>query len=220
MTLEQHQRIKYVILDFGHGGIGSDGKYTTSPAKMYKFSDGTIAYEGVLNRQIGGHVQACLRSHPELEVITTVKVDDPRDLALSYRVRVANSYSKENAIFVSIHCNASPSHNASGFEIYTTKGTTKSDELAECIADSSENALNKVKLKTRYDFSDGDKDKESDFYVLRKTSCPAVLIECGFFDYRPDFNLLSNTLFQGDLGSFIYTGIMNYIEQHNEKINL
>ncbi|WZE63615.1 endolysin [Maribacter phage Panino] len=205
--------IENVILDFGHGGIDSNGNYTTAPSKMHKFPDGTVAYEGLLNRQIGGHVYTCLRSHSELNVVCTVKEDDPRDLSLPWRVRVANSFDEKSTIFVSIHCNASKNHNASGFELFTTKGFTQSDLLAESIATYAEVALDRVSLKTRYDFSDGDKDKEVDFYVLRKTKCPAVLLECGFFDYRPDFDKLNNPLFQADLGSFIYTGIINYINE-------
>lgn len=207
--------IKNIILDFGHGGIDSDGKYTTSPYKMHKFDNGEIAYEGLLNRQIGGHVYTCLRSHSDLNVICTVKEDDPRDLSLSYRVRVANSFAPKETIFISIHCNASTNHNASGFELFTTKGTTKSDELAENIADSVEHLYQDLSINLRYDFSDGDKDKESDFHVLRKTKCPAVLLECGFFDNMKDFKHLKDPLFQANLGSFIYTGILKYINENS-----
>lgn len=208
--------IKNVILDFGHGGLDSNGVYTTAPNKMHTFPDGVVAYEGVLNRQIGGHIYTCLRSHSDLNVVCTVKEDDPRDLSLSYRVKVANSFDPKSSIFVSVHCNASPNHNASGFEIFTTKGLTDSDYLAEDIATAAEHALDRVSLRTRYDLSDGDKDKEVDFYVLRKTKCPAVLLECGFFDFRPDFELLKDPLFQGDFGSFVYTGIINYINGKNK----
>jgi len=207
--------IKTVVLDFGHGGIDQHGQYTTAPAKMYTHSNGETAYEGVLNRQIGGHIYTCLRSHPEFNVVCTVKEDDPRDIALSHRVRVANSFDAKSTIFVSIHCNASPQHNASGFEIFTTKGTTKSDQLAEDIVNAVEHVYQNVNMNLRYDLSDGDKDKEVDFYVLRKTIYPAVLIECGFFDYRLDFDKLKDPIFQGNLGSFIYTGILNYIRRTN-----
>lgn len=206
--------IKNIILDFGHGGIDKNGKYTTAPNKMHTFEDGVVAYEGVLNRQIGGHIYTCLRAHQDLNIVCTVKEDDPRDISLSHRVRVANSFNPKNTIFVSVHCNASPNHNASGFEIFTTKGLTESDSLAESIATSAEHALAKVNLRTRYDLSDGDKDKEADFYVLRKTKCPAVLLECGFFDFRPDFELLKDPFFQGDFGSLVYTGIINYIKRN------
>lgn len=204
---------KNIILDFGHGGLDSSGRYTTTPNKMFVHTNGEPAYEGVLNRQIGGHVYTCTRAHQNLNVICTVKEDDPRDLSLPYRVRVANQFDPRETLFVSIHCNASRYHNASGFEIYTTKGKTKSDALAESIANSVQPVYENVNMKLRYDFSDGDKDKEADFYVLRKTKCPAVLIECGFFDYRPDFDKLKDPIFQGDLGSSIYTGIINFVNQ-------
>tara|TARA_R110000822_G_scaffold305011_1_gene430489 strand:+ start:2209 stop:2838 length:630 start_codon:yes stop_codon:yes gene_type:complete len=207
--------VKNIVLDFGHGGLGSNGLYTTAPAKMHVHVNGETAYEGVLNRQIGGHVYTCLRSHSEFNVVCTVKEDDSRDMALSQRVRVANSFDSKSTIFVSIHCNASPQHNASGFEIFTTNGLTKSDILAEDIINAVEHIYQNVNMKLRYDLSDGDKDKEADFYVLRKTSCPAVLIECGFFDYRLDFDKLKDPIFQGNLGSFIYTGILNYIRRTN-----
>lgn len=200
-----------IVLDFGHGGLDVSGNYTTAPNKMFEFPNGEIAYEGVLNRQIGGHVYTCLRGHSNLNAICTVKEDDSRDIALSHRVRVANSFDPKDTIFVSIHCNASQNHNASGFELFTTKGKTKSDELAQDIANAVEHLYIEKDIKLRYDLSDGDKDKEADFYVLRKTKCPAVLIECGFFDNRKDFDNLKDPLFQANLGSFIYTGILNYI---------
>jgi N-acetylmuramoyl-L-alanine amidase len=209
--------IKTVVLDFGHGGLDINGNYTTAPSKMFTFPDGVVAYEGVINRQIGGHAYTCLRSHADLNIFCTVMEDDPRDISLADRVYMTNAFDPKSTIFVSIHCNASPNHNAQGHEIYTTKGFTESDVLAECIATATEHALGRANIKLRYDFSDGDKDKEADFYVLRKTKCPAVLIECGFFDFRPEFDKLSNPLFQGDYGSMVYTGIINYINGKNKQ---
>ena len=69
-------------------------------------------------------------------------------------------------------------------------------------------------MKLRYDLSDKDKDKESNFKVIRETNCPAVLIECGFFDNEKDFKNLKDPKFQSDLGSRIYTGILNYINEN------
>lgn len=43
--------IKNIIIDPGHGGINSQGVYTTQ-GKSYKFPNGEIAYEGVINRNI------------------------------------------------------------------------------------------------------------------------------------------------------------------------
>ena len=198
--------IKNIVLDFGHGGIDKAGRYTTR-GKWHDFGNGEMAYEGVLNRQIGGILQSYLRSlGHQYHIVTTVNADDPRDLSLSYRVRVANSYPAAETIFISIHCNAFNSK-AKGFEIFTSKGKTKSDDIAESIANEIEPFYNKLQLKLRYDFSDGDKDKERDFYVLRRTNCPAVLLECLFFDNYEEFKLLRDPEFQKELAWRIFLGI-------------
>ncbi len=204
---------KNIILDFGHGGIDRHGNYTTAPNKMYRHDNGETAYEGVINRQIGGIIKSYLRVHNQrLNIITTVNEDDPRDLSLSYRVRVANELDKDETIFVSIHSNASPNHNARGFEIFTTVGETRSDQLATSIGNSVRSFYDRVNLKLRTDFSDGDLDKEVDFYVLRKTKCPAVLLECLFFDQWNDFSHLKSPQFQRDFSWHVYKGILQFID--------
>lgn len=204
--------IKNVVLDFGHGGLDANGRYTTYPSKMAFMSGGRVAYEGVLNRQIGGLVEHLLKSHhPELNVKTTVAADDPRDISLRYRVRVANQYNPRETVFISIHSNAFNGL-ARGFELYTTRGRTNADYLAESIARRVETLYRKINLKLRYDFRDGDRDKEVDFYVLRKTRCPAVLLECLFFDNEKDFDHLNDPEFQTKLALAIYKGILDYIK--------
>lgn len=204
--------MKNIILDFGHGGINNAGQYTTAPSKMFKFPNGEVAYEGVINRQIGGLVEIYLKAHNHLNVITTVKATDPRDLSLRYRVGVANKFDPKDTIFVSIHSNASESHKASGFSIFTTKGLTKSDALATCIGESVKTYYDNLNLRLRFDFySDNDLDKEADFYVLRKTKCPAVLLECLFFDNPQDFKRLTDPEFQKELAWHIYQGIMRFL---------
>lgn len=207
--------MKTIILDFGHGGIDENGDYSTAPSKMFQFPNGEIAYEGVINRQIGGLLEIYLKAHTDLQVVTTVKASDPRDLSLSYRVSVANSYKASDTIFVSIHSNACTNHNASGFSIYTTPGKTKSDDLATSIGEEVKKYYEKLKLKLRFDFySDGDLDTEADFYVLRKTNCPAVLLECLFFDNWDDFVLLKNPEFQKEFAWHVYLGIINYLSKN------
>ncbi len=202
--------IKNIILDFGHGGLDENGKYTTN-GKLHKFNAKEIAYEGVINREIGGILHAYLRSlQPKINIVTTVGADDSRDLSLGYRVRVANQYKASETIFISIHSNAFNGQ-AGGFEIFTTKGVTKSDKLAESIANEVEPFYKELELKLRYDTTDADKDKEVDFYVLRKTNCPAVLLECLFFDNYEEYKLLIDPEFQKELAWNIFTGIKNYI---------
>ena len=203
--------IKNVVLDFGHGGIDEDGNYTTAPKKMHTYDNGEVAYEGVLNRQIGNEIYKCLIEHEELNVVRIPCSCTATDLPLNERVAEANRFDPKRTIFVSVHCNASASHNAGGFEIWTSVGDTESDKLASEVRDMARKAVHRAGMRDRG-------LKESDFYVLRKTKCTAILIECGFFDFKPDFVKLKDPRFQGDLGSMIYTGIINYINGKNRDI--
>lgn len=73
---------------------------------------------------------------------------------------------------------------------YTSKGRTKADELATCIC--NEALKNFAGHHSRTDWSDGDADIEEDFYILKKTRCPAVLTENFFMDNREDLAYITS----------------------------
>lgn len=208
-------KYKRIVLDFGHGGLDKSGHYTTDPkiGKLHKFPNGDVAYEGVINRWLGEAIVDKLRKHlPNLERVMTVHYTDPTDLPLDKRVKVANKYNPSETFFVSIHCNAANTK-ARGFEIFTTEGQNGSDSLAECIADEVEKLYKTLGLQVRFDKSDGDKDKEASFYVLRKTRCLSVLLETLFFDNEEDFKVLRNPDFQERYAEAVVLGIKNFIEK-------
>lgn len=122
------------------------------------------------------------------------------DVPLSERVRRVNQYCNDygasNVVVVSIHINAAGNGTqwmtARGFSVYTSKGKTKSDELATIMCEEAEKSH--VDFKIRKDMSDGDADWEENFTILTKTKCPAVLSENFFMDNEDDVNfLLSQT---------------------------
>lgn len=205
--------IKNIVLDYGHGGMDKYGKYTTAPAKMFVHPNKEIAYEGVINRQIGKRIFDLLSYHKDVNVVETVAYNDPKDTPLVERVLFANRYKASDTLLISIHGNASNSK-ARGFELFTTKGKTKSDDLATCIIEEVEPMYKNLGIPLRYDTSDRDKDKEADFYIIKKVSCIAVLIEVLFFDNFEDFKLLKDEKFQCDFANCVYRGVMKYISQN------
>lgn len=122
-------------------------------------------------------------------------VKETIDVTLEERVRRVNEVCERlgtsNVVLVSIHCNAAGNgdwKNARGWSAYTSKGKTKSDELATMLY--GEAVHNFTGQTIRKDFSDGDPDWEESFYVLRKTKCPAVLTENFFMDNKQDVSYL------------------------------
>lgn len=203
-------KVRNVVIDCGHGGIDPSGNYTTAPGKMHTFPSGEVAYEGVINRAIGEVVEGLLSLYNDINTVFTVHPANYLDVSLKDRIEIVNKLDPKETILVSIHCNAS-NGKGRGFEIFTSRGHTLSDTLAEHICDSVEHVYRKVDMKLRYDLSDGDRDKESDFYVLVKSKCPAVLLECGFFDNESDYEFLKDPFFISQIGHSIHEGILSYI---------
>lgn len=170
------------ILDAGHGGM-KNGKYTTAPKKMHIFPEYTI-YEGVINRLIVDWLQGHLERN---KIDYALIADHVEDTPLEYRVRKAdNIYRKDTrAIYLSVHSNAGV---GSGFEIFTSPGQNKSDKVANIFCEIYQK--NFPNFPFRSDKADGDADKEENFYVLRKTDCPALLVENLFFDNKKDADFL------------------------------
>lgn len=182
-----------VYLDAGHGGIDPQGRYVTAPAKQFKHNVGTFhnggwIYEGVFNRTI---VQAVSVKLTQLGINHLIVSHEYLDMGLAYRVDQANWYHRnyKRGVFISSHANASPQHNARGLEVYTSRGRTKADSLATLYWDNAKELLG-TRVNFRADRSDGDNDKEANFYVLKNTAMPAILIEHLFFDNYQDAILM------------------------------
>jgi len=203
--------MKTVIIDCGHGGIDYRGSYRTFPNKMYKHKTGEVAYEGMYNRLIGKELSKYLLQ--DYDIFWTVSPDVPIDLSLHKRVQIANLFNSSDSILISLHSNASSTHTARGFEVFTSIGETKSDKLATYVLNTIETVFPYTII--RNDYTDGDIDKESQFYILRKTKCPAILLENLFFDNYEDFKLLEDSMFRNNLAKAIYLGIKKYFEDGN-----
>ena len=133
------------------------------------------------------------------------------------RVQIVNAIAKKtNCLYVSIHVNASAKNGwdkATGFSIYTSPGETKSDILATDIFDEATKLLKPIGKSLRKDMSDGDPDYEENFYVLRKTLCPAVLTENFFQNTKSDVEFLESSLGFEAIVSYHVLGILNYISK-------
>ena len=148
--------------------------------------------------------------------------DDDLDLTqsqeLCLRCKVVNDLQKiyKNCIYISIHVNAAGNdgkwHNATGWEAYTSIGVTSADRLVKYLYDAAESNL--IGKKVRKDFSDGDSDKECNFYVLKHTLCPAVLTENFFQDNKEDVEFLTSTLGFHQIVRLHVEGILNYLRDN------
>ena len=125
-------------------------------------------------------------------------VTEDKDISLAERIRrvntICNKVGASKALLISVHANAvgdsSQWMNGKGWEAYTTRGKTKSDTLAEFLYKRASKNMDGRKI--REDWTDGDRDKEADFYIIKKSYCPAVLTENFFYDNKDDLKYLTS----------------------------
>jgi N-acetylmuramoyl-L-alanine amidase len=153
---------KYKIcLDAGHGGSDPGATYNTFYEK-----DVTLKVVNLMKAKL----------EPYVDVVLTRTKDNT--VSLEERVIISN---KANVnYFVSIHCNSSVNTAAKGWECYIIAKGGNAEKLA-----------NKIRNITILNNSDILKDrgiKTANFYVLKNTVAPAVLIENAFISNYDDRN--------------------------------
>ena len=188
-----------ILIDPGHGRNTAGKRSPDGRFLEYKF-----------NRQVSNLIVADLLDKGHNAQLI---VPEETDISLQERCQRVNNLcrqlSPEKVLLVSIHANAfGDGHEwtkPSGWSVYTSKGRTKSDSLATCLAEAAKKYLPNMKL--RADFSDGDVDYEESFFILRRTLCPAVLTENGFYTNENDLRFMESQ-----------TGIRAFADLHVEGI--
>ena len=194
-----------ILIDPGHG-IDTPGK--RSPDGLF--------LEYLWNRQVA---DLSLEGLVSAGVDASLVVTETNDVTLRNRVNrintICNRVGASNVLLVSVHANAAGNGsawmNARGWSCYTSKGKTKSDQVAECLYDAFEAEFPERKI--RKDMSDGDRDWEENFYVLQKSKCPAVLLENFFYDNREECAWMLQEETKKRIASAAVKGIIKYIKK-------
>ena len=193
-----------IIIDAGHGGINpTTNEYTTPGKRSPVWKDGSQYFEGVGNREI---VNKLHKLCTDYNIDSTILVPEWEDISLTERIKRVNKiYSnRKDSILISIHSNGFSKEAANGFEIFTSIGKTKSDWVAKIL---HREYLEVVK---------GIKDrgiKESNFYILRKSHCPAVLYETMFHTNEKECKRLMCNDSQNEIVEGIFNGILQLKSQ-------
>ena len=210
-----------ILFDCGHG-YDTKGKMSPILDKLmkiwYEFVDNNRFKEWKYTRVIGKDLVAMFTANGyDARLVVT----EDRDISLKERVNRVNKICKEvgagNVILISIHANAVGNAtawmNGQGWEAYTTPGVTKSDKLAECLYKRAEQNFKGRKI--RKDLSDGDSDKEANFYIIKYSNCPAVLTENFFYDNKDDLTYMTSDVGHHAVLRTHYEGIIDYMNQSN-----
>jgi N-acetylmuramoyl-L-alanine amidase len=203
----------HIIVDAGHGGNSPyTGEYMTRKdwGKYYRFlkaDNKTLDFEvreGVTNRLIANKFCELLgKAGYSYTKIYHEYLDTHLELLSSAANKIAAEQNKlgNKAILLSFHSNASGNSFqgqgalARGVSFWTTKGKTKSDQIADIWFEEHKKVCGNL-ITHREERSDGDHDYEEEFWIIKQTIMPAVLIENLFFDNREDAKILLSESYQ------------------------
>lgn len=181
--------------------IGIDMGHTLSGAGSSAVG---VVKESDKNREVGKRLIAMLQEKNHTVVNCTV---DYSENDLADRVSKANAQSLD--YFVSLHLNAHANESAHGVETYIYNGSYQGKEANRSFAKRvNDEIVNKIGWYNRG-------VKEANYYVLRNTIAPAILIELGFCTNKSDMDkwnneVLARALFKGITGTdYVANGTSN-----------
>ncbi|MEI7900392.1 MAG: N-acetylmuramoyl-L-alanine amidase [bacterium] len=197
-----------VMLDPGHGGE-DDGARSTDP----------VVKEKGLNLAMALKIGAGL-TNAGLQVAYTRTNDTA--LALEDRSRLARKASAD--LFVSVHANYAANAEAAGVETYvltpngypgTADGSRPRGWQIGNRNDFHNTLLGfSIHRKLSALPQTGDRGlKHQSFFVLRETSCPAVLLEFGFLSNPTEARKLLDPVWQETCATAISDGILSYAKK-------
>lgn len=183
---------KIITLDAGHGGsdpgaIGSDGtkeKDITLPI--------TKMVQELLEKK-GATVYMTRTTDVDVYGPNASDVDE-----LRARVNVGEKYNSD--LFVSLHINSSVNKNVGGFSTYYYPKTDNDLRIAKSIQDNLAANFGVDDLGVR----------QANFYVIKRISMPATLVEMCFISNEKELTLMKSAWFQKKTARLIADAIEKY----------
>jgi N-acetylmuramoyl-L-alanine amidase len=192
-----------IVLDAGHGGF-DPGKIGINGA-----------HESEINLSIVKKLKVLLEQNG-FEVILTRKDDkglyeegdsNKKRTDMKKRVDIINGSGVNLA--VSIHQNSFEQASSKGAQVFYHEKSLEGKELAEIIQKQIKDTI-------------GDKNhrvpkSNENYYMLKKSICPLVIVECGFLSNPEEAQLLCTDAYQEKMAWAIHLGIIQYLNKQNES---
>ena len=193
-----------ITIEAGHG-MNTAGKRTPT------FPEGGIMKENEFNEGAVKYFKEIFKYTPNVEVFDCAT--EIEDTPLTVRVSRANSrladvivkYGKENvkSVHVSIHANAYLAvwGTWGGQGVFYNTGSVEGKKLAETVL---------LTLKEGTVLRDRGADP-ANFYMVKYTIAPSVLVESAFMDNLEEARLLQSDAFRKETGEDIARGVAKYL---------
>ena len=213
LYIDKNDVKKLIVIDPGHNYGGDNGATSTHNGVTY------------IERDLNMQVSLKLKDELEKKGFTVVLTRNPEDretiaVSESLRKRVDLANKLQADFFISIHQNSYTDSSVRGFEVYysdalpESRGVISSDGLEYSLNSLRTSETEKVKLSKKIGSSIvssvtsemGLKNrglKNKDFYVVKNTTMPSLLVECGFISNPDEAKNLANEQKQQKMAEII-----------------
>lgn len=201
-NLDEETRDITIVIDPGHGGR----------------DPGKVGVNDALEKEINLKISLKLKSMLEENGITVLmtreediglysETDSNKKRAdLNSRIHMINSSGAEFAI--SIHQNSFTQEYVKGAQVFYHNQSEEGKKLALILQEQIKETVNDGNNRKA-------KSNES-YFMLKKTICPLVIIECGYLSNNTEAALLTTDEYQKKMAQAISQGIETYLEQTKE----
>jgi len=187
---------KTIVIDPGHGGPDSG-----AIGPNYTFEkDNNLAIASYLN-DILTQAGATVRLTRETDVCVALKYTERADL----QARVALANNTKSDLFISLHNNANSNPDHNGTSTYYSSQNPQATESAK-LADAVQNMI------TGTVNTNNEGVRTANFYVLKNTNMPSILIEVAYLSNPHEEERLQNPIFQKNVATAIVHGLSIYFE--------
>lgn len=196
-----------VVIDPGHGGY--------DPGKVGNLPDGTQVYEKDLNLAIAQKVKGYLEQNDILVVITRQTDEIPlkegngskKERDMKTRVEMVENTKPD--VVVSIHQNSFPDVSVKGAQAFYYMSDPEGKKLAGFIQ----------KAFVRYADKSNRRVEKSDstYYLLKHSSVPTVIAECGFLTNPEECEKLTKESYADRIAWAVAMGTLNYLSAQEKQ---
>lgn len=186
-----------IVIDPGHGG--------NDPGK--------VAINSALEKDVNLAIALKLKKYLEqedMEVVMTRQEDkglyeetDSNKKVHDMKNRLVIMEGAKPALVVSVHQNSYHEESVSGVQVFYYRDSAEGKRAALLVQEQMIATLQPAKER--------EAKENSTYYILKKTTVPTIIVECGFLSNREEADRLTSEDYQERVAWAIHLGIMRYI---------
>lgn len=191
-----------VVLDAGHGG-SDPGKVGVNQALE---KDINLSIAKMVKKELEKNDITVIMTREKDEGLYDKGAQNKKVQDLKRRLAIMNDSGAQ--IAVSIHQNSFHEENCSGAQVFYHEQSVEGKKLAE---------LMQGKFKQEIDTENNRVAKgNTSYYLLKETTLPCIIVECGFLSNWKESALLIEEDYQKKLAQTITGGILEYLNKNKK----